>query len=1177
MYFKKIEIFGFKSFADKIQLEFGPGITAIVGPNGCGKTNISEAIRWVLGEQNARDMRGVKMEDIIFNGSKERKFLSMAEVSLTLDNSNDVLPVDYNEVNITRRIFRSGETEYFINKIPCRLKDIKELFMDTGVGLDTYSSIEQKKIDLILSPKSDERRLLFEEAAGIVKYKTRKNESLHKLGDVSQNLLRLGDIISEVKSRMSSLDYQARKARQYQKYEQQLKLLEKELLASNYKCLLQTKELVDEEIQKFDDNVIGLTAEIEKIDACVSDFQLQLTVKEEEVLSAQKKIFVISTDITRIEDRINNFDQKQNDLLIQKDDLYRNIQMEQAKHDELIKEIDDKSQAYEILQGNIDEQQAVLNEKQKDRAHTQEKIINISQDLEQKKSNIIHLLNNIAHIRNEQISLETEKKNIDIQHKKIKLQKDDIAKEKEANKTSIDDFLRTIENYEQDLKRKTDERDYVENEINNKKQELAFMKKKMDAFKEDMHLHSSYCRSLEELQNTFEGYPAGVQEVFKKGFPGVCGTVADLMDVPQEYEVPIELVLGNRIQNIIVDTQDTAREIISYLKSHDKGRVTLIPLDSVNSPATSYPAELSEHNILGNVLDIIKYDSRYSDVFKHLTGNVVLVKDMADAQKIAGITDFMGRVVTTDGEVIDSTKALSGGSSRRIGLVGRKKKITELKESLKKLSDTIAGLNNSIETVENEIKKKNSVVNEAGVAVENIRISLAWVHKDLEQARIQQDRLKDELQILEDENDGFQSRVVQIQSSLDNIKGAIEEHEQSSKHIHENIDSLDKSLADLQSYDESLVHEITNIRISLAGDEERKENLIYTLDRLKSRVSELTAEISSKQNNIHMIASKREDLKNSRSQEELNVKNLYKDKEDSEKNFVLVREGRQEIMNALKEKEILIHTKREALDTIKTSCYSKQSELAHIDMQQSQITEKIKDEYNTVPADIEVPDDISGHEEEIQKLKKKVQSLGPVNLIAIDEYQELEERYKFLVKQQDDLVMAQTDLHKVINKIDATTRSYFSDTFQQIRSNFRELCKQLFEGGEAELILNDPDNVLETGIEIIAQPPGKKMQKLSLLSQGERALTAIALLFSIFMVKPTPFCVLDEVDAPLDDANLLRFTSMLREFTKKSQFIIVTHNKRTMEIADALYGVTMEEFGVSKLVSVKFRTAAAGV
>lgn len=991
MYFKKLEIFGFKSFADRLKIEFEPGITAIVGPNGCGKTNVVDAIKWVMGEQSTHQLRGKRMEDVIFNGSRSRKPLSMAEVSLTLDNSQNVLPVDYKEVNIMRRLFRSGESEYYINKNRCRLKDIIELFMDTGLGVDSYSLIEQGKVERIVNAKPEERRFIFEEAAGVTKYKSRKEEALRKIEKTEQNLTRLQDIMSEVKRQIGSLDYQSRKARQFQKHKEELKKVEVGFLIQNLKKLEQQLKEEEDDLESFTQETQGINAKITQKEAGIVSLQTELTAKEKDILLVQQEVFNKSSEIIHLEDKVKSHQTQQEELLLRKKNNETEIKEMEERLKNLLISARKTEEDFNFYQGKTSTEGEKDSQKEESFKKAEEQLNELNNSFKASKEEIINLLTQKSKIKNKISASEVYLENFKTKKEKLLMEK----------------------------RRKEEQQRLIEQEENKIKQLIIEKEEKLEFF-------------------------------------------------------------DKQKKSMLIDKKDK---------------------DFASSESKNLMIKLK--NIVVNLQE---------NVHKYNSGEV--------EKKLEDINILLDKMINIS----------------------------------KQIDDTLFFEQNKLPEIEEE------------------KIILAGLQKDKEQKDKEQKLLLADLDTILREKENLDKEILNNENMLGELRQEFSKYEIKGKEIEENIKSIEENLEGKKNLHKSLQEEMILLKTEVSRNIERLENLKKDIKRFKTEETLLGNQIKNKKNELEYFDKRKKELEGTKVVEDGKIEQFYKEKDLLSEKLKNIQSAKFEITQHLKKEEEDLKLIRGALNKNREQAHQVELQVMRIQMEIGTIEDKFKKEYNLSrdEANIYCPE-TEIPESEIENLKRKVESLGIVNLAAPEEHNRLQERWNFLNKQQEDLLKAKENLHQVINKVDATTKNTFRDVFEKIRGHFKEVFKNLFEGGQADLLLTNENDILESGIDIVVQPPGKKLQNLSLLSGGEKALTAIALLFAFYLVKPSPFCVFDEVDAPLDDANLVRFIHLLKDFSSQTQFSIITHNKKTMEVADVLYGITMEEFGVSKFISVKLR------
>lgn len=1192
MYLKKLEIHGFKSFAEKVEIDFKKGITGIVGPNGSGKSNIIDAVRWVLGEQSAKTLRGSKMEDIIFNGTNHRKPLGMAEVSLSFDNGKKILPIDYSEVTITRRIYRSGESEYLINKTPCRLKDIKELLMDTGIGIDGYSLIGQGQIDSILSTKAEERRQIFEEAAGIVKYKSRKAEAEKKLENTCQNLVRIEDIIYELESRIEPLKNQSIKAKKYLKLSKELKDLELNLFLNE---IDEIKFKLKSEHEQFSIVENQLENYIDKKEILIekqSDIQLKIDTLDNDIKNMKNNYFEISNAIKKLEgdkvlykEKIQNIEKnivriakEIDDLEIQNKEFKRQLEVLLIEKNTLDKLIEKNNKILEFETSKYEFSNSSLS---KDEV----KIENL-------KSEVIEILNNISSAKSEINGIKTLKENVLKRIKKIEEEKLLLEnKESELNK-NIQSFEKEIENLNKSILDKKNENINLykkNNEIIVKYNDLLNIYEKKRNNLRDIQ---SEKKLLEAMDKSYEGFNNSVKktlEMCNKNTnigKGVHGVVAELINIPNGLEIAIEVALGYSMQYIICNDQEDAKRIIKYLKINNLGRVTFLPLSNIflkSDDENSMTILKSFSGIIGIANELIECSDEYKDLFKYLLGRTIIVDKIDTAINISKIIKKY-KIVTLEGDIINPGGTITGGSynkSKISNIFSRKRKIKELNKTIEKLKNLTIEFEQKISVCKNELIELEQKIKLNEKEIEDFKILLLKKENSYNNFKSDLNTIKLTKTSLNNEYRELQNDLKDIEISIKEKKSKIIYLEEQNSKLSNDINKELELLSLNHSQLENLKEEITSIKITLASLKEKKENIINEINRIKKSIDICFNDKNNKEIELKNLKQNKESLCKELQKIILKIKDnniLFKqieyniNKFETEKNNWLEKN---------KSSTDQIESINKTINELKDSLHKIEVRKTRLEIQKESIIKKIWEKYELSLIDAlkyktetEI-EDYSKISDRINYLKDEIKYLGRVNIDSIKEYEEIMERYTFLNSQKKDLIQAKESLNKVISELENTMKKQFVESFNEINKNFSNIFNQLFNGGKAKLLLKDDSNVLESNIEIIAQPPGKKLQNLNLLSGGEKALTAIALLFSILKTKPTPFCILDEIEAALDDVNIFRFADFLKEFSKNSQFIVITHRKGTMEIIDYLYGITMQEYGVSKVIAIKLSERAS--
>jgi len=1184
MFLKRIEISGFKSFADRTELEFVPGITAVVGPNGSGKSNISDAIRWVLGEQSAKSLRGGKMEDIIFAGSVTRKPVNYGEVSITLDNQDERLPIDYSEVTVTRRLHRSGESEYFINKQACRLRDITELFMDTGIGKEAYSIIGQGKIEEILSSKSEDRRGIFEEASGIVKYKTRKREAQKKLEATEQNMLRVHDLLSELEGQLEPLREQAEKAARYKDLRERLKSLEISLYVHQIGRLHGDWREAGETLQSLKLRETELSALISAHDAELERHRLDIRRLEDEIEALQAQLLAISEDLEKCEGQGEVLKERKRNLIQNREQLERQLGTLEERRAALAGEEED-------IRGKLrsarDDFEALLETISAEEARLMEVAGGLGGEAEERlKGELLETLNRMAQHRNELRYVEQQEESGDKRLDRLSGEIARLTREWEKAGESIRQLEQERQDVLEAIGQAKDRYARLSEELKQENLMLAEAHEVGRKWQQKIDSLASRRSTLLELKAGFDGFMQGVREVLKardrnSGGPrlrGIRGAVAELVKVPAQYEPAIETALGGALQHIVVDDEASAREAIAYLKQRNLGRATFLPLDVIRgrSIASSELRQMEQaEGYVGIAADLIAFEDRYAEIMRSLLGNVIVADTLEHANRIAARGQYRYRVVTLEGDVVHPGGSMTGGSlsRRQASILGRQREIEELGRELDEARSSFREVQQKTEAFRASIERKAQELDQLRAQGEDLRLREQQIAARIEAARAEQANLAQQKEIAE------QERIIldQDKTSLVDRK---KELEQSLKVLQEEEAVLQQAIRDAEESrkaheqeKEELQHRLTALKVQAAAAEKQKESLEEQLKRVRGDMAALEGDIARQHellqaNEREMARTERDQVEQQEKGNDLKIRRAHISGKLEE-----TRAERAEKLRFLEEEESKTRDERLQLRQLEEQLRETEVRVNRLDVELEGLLRKLAEEYELsfelAASRYPAPEDVAGTQQAARELKRDIAALGEVNLGAIEEHERVSERYSFLNRQMEDLVEAKQTLYKVIREMDEEMSRRFHSTFADIREWFRKVFVRLFGGGQADLVLTEPDNPLETGIEIVAQPPGKKLQNLQLLSGGEKALTAIALLFAILHVKPVPFCVLDEVEAALDEANVARFAEYLREFSAQTQFIVVTHRKGTMEEADVLYGVTMEDDGVSRLVSVR--------
>ena len=1177
MYLKSIEIHGFKSFANKIVFQFHNGITGIVGPNGSGKSNVADAVRWVLGEQRIKQLRGASMQDVIFSGTELRKPLGYAYVAITLDNSDHQLAIDYNEVTVARRIYRSGESEYLLNGTPCRLKDVNELFYDTGIGKEGYSIIGQGQIDKILSGKPEERRELFDEAAGIVKFKRRKLAAQKKLEDEQQNLVRVNDILSELEKQIGPLEKQSETAKIYLKKKEELKtldvnmfLLENQRLQEQLKDAQEKYDIASEDLENTSKQYENIKEEYEKIEG-------QITLLDETIEKNRSALTDTSMLRGKLEGEINVLKEQIHSARNNEEHL-------KQRREAVLNEIAAKNQDKEGIlsdKGQIDEQVAEI-EKKRDEAKAaltavQSCIEELNNQIEGGKNAIIEALNARATIKSKLGRYDTMTEQVNIRKaeltSRILRMKSDEAQQEETLKALNDEF----EKINEEIRTLNDAVESKEEKLTLLRETLADKDKKLRDTQVSYHQEKSRLEALSNLTERYEGYGGSVKKVMerKEQEKGIVGVVADIIKVDKKYETAIETALGGNIQNIVTDDEETAKRMIGYLKQTKAGRATFLPLTSITHPQEfKNPESLKEKGVLGMADELVHVDEKYRNVAKAMLGRIVVVDQVDNAVRIARKFDYGIRMVTLEGELLVPGGAISGGAFKNnSNLLGRRREMEEMEASVKKYLKEVDTLLQEIEDIKAERNKLRLSLEEDKASLQKKFIEQNTARLNVIKAKERKEEASESSLELKNEEREIESQIQEIRLSKEEISRELQDSETLEKQTEGKIKECQVLLDEKRSEESEDLAGVNALEVEVEkmlqqqGFHQQNVDRINTeLERSKSELSEIeegllgnTGDIEQKENNIRQIEETIQASHTSQSDTEKQLQEDITKKEElsaKQKNFFKDREALSEKMSGLDKEVYRLNAQREKLQ----------------DMTESQIN-YMWDEYEITLSDAagmrnEELNDLPAMKRDISTLKDQIKKLGDVNVNAIEDYKNLMERYSFLKTQHDDLIEAEKTLEGIITELDTAMRKQFHEKFGEISREFDKVFKEMFGGGKGTLELMEDEDILEAGIRIIAQPPGKKLQNMMQLSGGEKALTAIALLFAIQNLKPSPFCLLDEIEAALDESNVSRFAKYLHKLTRHTQFIVITHRRGTMEQVDRLYGITMQEKGVSTLVSV---------
>ena len=1180
MYLKRLELQGFKSFADKTVLEFKEGITGVIGPNGSGKSNISDAIRWVLGEQSIKSLRGAKSEDIIFAGTQARKSLGFAEVSMVIDNTDGKLPIEYSEVTVTRKIYRSGETGYFINKTPCRLKDILELFMDTGIGKDGYSIIGQGKIDEILSNKSEDRRRIFEEAAGIVKYRTRKAESEKKLEQTKLNLLRINDILSEIEANIEPLRLQADKAKQFLDLREELKSIEVGLFIYNIDTYKQKLEQIikDEEIiksQEQDEN--EKMSHIKELKEKLKQEIDQVTTQIEEL---QNIGFESSNKIEKINSEIGISNERMQNNSANHERIEKEIDEVKQRIKELEEESEQKQNKKENLFLNKEKFQKELDDKQKELDELTKKLSDKELKIEEKKQTIeknVDLKYELSeNISNQEVNFE----NLEKRQKSLKTELSSVISELDLTRTNKQelgkgfyDIQSQKEKSEKILKEKAEEKESCMRKVKEFDEQI-------NRLSYEMRMKDSRLKFLIETEKEKEGYIKSVKALLNDCekdstlSKGMHGVLANLISVQKEYETAVEMCLGQMLQNIVTDTENDAKKLVEHLRTNNLGRASFLPISSIHGKKIDRVIKNNIEGIIGIASDLVKCDKKYEQIVLNLLGRTVVVEDMDAAIALSKMNSYSFRVVTVKGDIINPSGVITGGSvsTKTVNILGRSREIEELEKDVKRINKDIENINNKKDEYSTSITDVIEEVSRLEKSLQDIQVVYATENQKMV-------AIDDNIKRLETRRDKLKEENEQIEKQKEEIIKTKEEKRKEIETLTIEIEQLNKEVEEFainnkenQKYIDDLNFDITNLKISVSSFDESGTSIDEMIERIKQDIKNNQLSIENKLTNITSIDKENEDLQSKILELNEQIEKIKSDVQNSSTKVEELKQHRVEKNANLNEIEQQINDQFSVIEGLKEQVVKIDVKKTKLEQDLEQVVNNLWEEYELTPnmiTDYKKPENVAQTQKHVNQIRNRIKDLGSINIDSIEEYKKTKERYDFMCEQRLDLDNTAGKLRKVIADMTETMKIQFAEKFKQINKNFNDVFVELFGGGKAELILEDENNILECGIDIQVQPTGKKLQNMMLLSGGEKAFTAIALLFAILKINPAPFCILDEIEAALDDVNVYRFADYLKKFSKETQFLVITHRKGTMEAADTVYGVTMEENGISKLLSIK--------
>lgn len=1179
MYLKRIETIGFKSFADKTVVEFEQGVTAVVGPNGSGKSNISDAIRWVLGEQSAKSLRGGKMEDIIFAGTSTRKPLNFAEVTLVLDNSCQSLPIDYEEVSITRRVYRTGDSEYLINKQKVRLKDVVDLIMDTGIGHDSLSIISQDKVKAIVEARVEDRRVIIEEAAGVLKYKMRKKEATRKLESTSDNLSRVQDIIFELEDQVEPLRKQSEQAEKYMVLKQECSDSEISVLAYDIKTLNDQMERSKKERKDVEFEHVSINAKIANDERRRDTLKQNQQAQERQLEQLQADLVETSEWIQKLQGQRDVLKERHKNASSNKEELAEQQAQLESRLETSQVELKTAEEAMTKTNTSLETKQSQLQKVSEEYQHLEE---NLKIQLDTTRDAYFEDVNRLASVKNQYIAInqqikrtETTLDRINEDEEKALLDRDALVQEQETFKAQYGKF-------ETSLKEKRDLYQQLYKEHQQRLKQAEMETNRHRHLTHQLDKMNNRLQWLEDAQKDFSGFNEGVKKILKAReqgqVSGIEGAVAELVTVPKELELAMDVVLGPVMQQIVTTNDDSAKKAIDFLKKHHAGRATFLPLNVIKSrllPMDVQNRIQGNQDVVGVASQLVGYDQRYRQIVENILGNIIVTKDLNVAKNLAKQLNYRYRIVTLEGDVINAGGAMTGGAVKRQGssLLRQKNEIEDCQRQIQQLTDELEQSKVLQEEWAQTVKQSEKELQKVQLAGERLKEKMSEVNQQklaFEYREKSQNEREQLLRIERREHEAELKQLVEKNNQLAEDRLVLEQRIEEAKAT---IETLEEQLEQQEELKSQLLQQMTELKVDVAKLETALHNECATFERLKGETEQARTRLKEL---LDKIAESEQALLGNDDEVVQLEANLAEKKEKREGIIEQIQDQRVTLTKVSQELETLEREVREShkvQQKMAESLNQLDVSIGKVDVEMDIMIKKLEEEYQMTFDHANENYPLKGSIEEIKSrirsIKGQIAALGEINVGAIQEYQRVKERYDFLTTQRDDLIEAKATLEETINEMDQEMTVKFKETFDLVREQYMEIFKKLFGGGSADLVLTDPHDLLHTGVEIIAQPPGTKLKTSNLLSGGQKALTSIALLFAILKVRTVPFCVLDEVEAALDEANVARYANYLKAFSNETQFIVITHRKGTMEKADVLYGVTMQERGVTKLVSVR--------
>ncbi len=1176
MFLKKIKMHGFKSFARPVTLDFTSPLTAIVGPNGSGKSNIVDAVRWVMGEQSPTVLRGGRMADVIFSGSDSSRPMQQARVSLQLDNSEDILPLEEDEVSITREVDRSGQGSYYLNGEACRLKDIEEVLYDTGLNRETYSIVGQNRVEAIIKSRPEKLRELFEEAAGITRYRSRKEEAGRKLERTSRDLERVNDLILEIKKRLDPLESEAEEARKYKKLYDRLKELEGSYLCSRLEKIEDEKQALKEQERELEERKKKLSQELEEARQQRNELQEQFAEKEQQLKDLEEQTYSLKTRKQEIKNNLEILTERESNLDQEEERVEQEIEQLKDSQSKLFQELQQVYSRDQQINLRIEEQNFLLEEilQALENLHREKVILSErrgSCSREEAAARINDIENNLLTLKERKESFERDKSRLEKEIQEIEREIERFQSRKSELKNELNRKNSRLENLQQEI-------DGLKDKEENLQQEEQQAREKIDRLQQAYSRYRSRWQAQKKMQQEGEGYYQGVRSVLNcSELTGIIGPVAELLEVPEKYESAIAAALGSRLQNLVVESDRDAQRAIKYLKDKRAGRATFLPLDMIEGrPMNPDRYDLDSHSgFIGRGIGLVSLPEKLESIGDYLLGRVLVAGELAAATELARKTGKKFKVVTLEGDIINPGGSITGGSqrSKSSALLARSRKIKDLARAGKKSRRQLHEKKSELEELKNRGSKLTARLEEKLKEKQKHAQEINSIEASLESRREELKGRQEKLSEIKQEYQNVLAAEKEVSARQEHYRERREYFQELSREQEIKAERFDSLIEKLEKRASQLLTALQEEEVKLARLEEQQTSLEREIEDRQQRKQELEEREESLQQERQSCQQRRQDLKERRSQLKERRRTTALELEEVKNKQSSVSNEAEVLKKSVAEAVNELERLEELENEIQEAEHSLQLREGKLQAREDRITGRLQDKYDLSPAEARKEFSATESEEdpaeEISRLEKKIRSMGEVNLGAIREYEKLKERHDFLFQEREDLNQARESIQGVIAEIEEKMGRLFHETFLQVNEEFNRIFQQLFSGGEARLKLTDEEDLLATGVEISARPPGKNLSRLTLLSGGEKALTAIALIFAFLNVKPSPVYVLDEIDSPLDEATLHMFSNFIRNYLKESQFILVTHRKQMMAVADTIYGVTMAENGISKLISLQ--------